>query len=1054
MGARSAAFNIIFGAKTDQLQKALKTVDGQLGKAQKRFNSVGSAMSRGVTAPLALIGATSFKVAADFEASMSKVKAVSGATGAEFKALEKDAKRLGSSTRFSASEVSGLQLEYAKLGFSSGEIVKVTESTLALAQASGSDLASSAEIAGATLRGFGLNASETGHVTDVMAQAFSTTALDLNSFGEAMKFVAPVAASAGVSIEQATAMIGQLANNGVKGSQAGTALRRILSDMAGDGSSFEEAFKRSAESVVTLGDAKDEVGRSAQSAFLILQKGMKDVENMTGALQESDGAAKGMAATMGDNTTGALANMSSAIEGAQIVIGDALAPVMLKIIGHITDAASAFSKMSSGTQQFIIGLAGAAAAIGPLSSSIGSLIGVGRKILPVISKLNAALMANPYALAAAAVIALGAAIYGAYKRSKQLTGAAKAEADLRSQSMEATIEERAELNKLVAIAKSDEISREARAEAIKKLNKLSPELLGNLTLENIATEEGTAALKAYNKQLIARARASALQEQLVEIEKELLENQQKQAAQNEKIATGASSYVKRRAKSDLKKVLQDENEILERREYLLAELTKSAEEEAKRKPQSDPDEEDTPDPTPTPESASEGSETTVTAKVKVEPDYELTEEDPISAIFDDIATAELDASAAFALTGDESAQAEALADAYMEAAQSAAVLGEMDLAKSLYEQGAASQALVESLEQQAEKQEEAVAATDAQQEVLNELQQKLQQATAQGAVFGDSFDVASAKMDAIRNAINALIAMGLDPASEAIIKLKNELDKLANANTEDTGALGSLFNMKEAGQMLGTNLSNAFNQIRDANADLTAQVEEGAMTQAEAQQRSAEQTKAAIKSAVLGTIGAMLAEATATAIKNAFQSAAATGPAAAFVGPALATAAAGGVAALFASKVPKLAEGGITTKEQLAVVGDNPSGQEAIVPLEKLDGIVANAMTMAGQGDNMAKLEAMERDLQAQLHSTDLSQKERRAIKRDLRDIDALKFGQEAQSSGRFLDNLFAGMNRIQTGQHLNQDKAVNNLSARIEGQDILLSQERTARGRRRVRNY
>ena len=177
-----------------------RDLDKGLGKARRGFRNFGKETKRlgkdlsiGLTAPLAAIGATSFSVAAGFEESMAKVKAVSGATASEFAALESEALRLGSSTKFTASEVSGLQLEFAKLGFSSDEINKVTASTLALAQASGSDLARSAEVAGATLRGFGMDADQTGHLTDVMASSFSSTALDMESFAESMKFVAPVA---------------------------------------------------------------------------------------------------------------------------------------------------------------------------------------------------------------------------------------------------------------------------------------------------------------------------------------------------------------------------------------------------------------------------------------------------------------------------------------------------------------------------------------------------------------------------------------------------------------------------------------------------------------------------------------------------------------------------------------------------------------------------------------------------------------------------------------------------------------------------------------------
>ena len=365
----------------------------------------------GITAPLALIGASSVKVFADFEQSMAKVKAVSGATNAEFESLTNNAQELGRTTRFTASEVSALQLEFAKLGFTSEEITQVTGATLNLAQATGSDLAQSAEVAGATLRAFGLDASETGHVTDVMAAAFSSSALDINSFQDSMKFVAPVAKAAGVTLEQATAMLGQLANNGIKGSNAGTSLRRILQEVAGTGMDFGEAMKKSASEVINLADAKDEVGRTASSAFLVLKEGMGDVDGLTKALQESDGAAADMAATMDDTAEGAMKRMQSALEGAQIEIGQALAPIMIKLAGIVSDLAARFSSMSDGGQLVIMAISGIAALIGPLLLVIPTLIqGInGAKV--AFAALNRTMLANPFGAVAAAIgLVVGAVI--------------------------------------------------------------------------------------------------------------------------------------------------------------------------------------------------------------------------------------------------------------------------------------------------------------------------------------------------------------------------------------------------------------------------------------------------------------------------------------------------------------------------------------------------------------------------------------------------------------------------------------------------------------------
>ena len=389
---------VTIGLNPTQFDKKLGQSMSKMRNFGRNTKRLGRGLSAGLTAPLAAIGATSFKIAADFEQSMAKVKAVSGATGQEFKSLEGNAKQLGASTRFTASEVSALQLEYAKLGFSASEITQVTQATLNLAQATGSDLAQSAEVAGATLRAFGMDASQTGKVTDVMAAAFSSSALDLDSFQDSMKYVAPVAKAAGVSLEEATAMLGQLANNGIKGSQAGTSLRRILQEVAGTGLDFGTAMQKTADEVINLADAKDEVGRTASSAFLVLKEGMSDVDGLTNSLKQSKGAAAEMAATMDDTAEGAMKRMQSAIEGAQIEIGSALAPVMTELAGMVSRAANAFTSLSDQTKKYIVAGAAIVAALGPLMV-----------ILPgIISGLTA--LTGPIGLVVLAVVGLGIAV--------------------------------------------------------------------------------------------------------------------------------------------------------------------------------------------------------------------------------------------------------------------------------------------------------------------------------------------------------------------------------------------------------------------------------------------------------------------------------------------------------------------------------------------------------------------------------------------------------------------------------------------------------------------
>jgi len=339
MGKKSLARTTIsIGANIAGLQRGLKTAGSSIKRFGGQAKRIGTTFTAAFSAPIAAIGVSAVRTFAAFEAEMSKVKAVSGASAAEFAKLESEAKRLGATTTFTATEVAGLQVEFAKLGFTASEITKVTESTLFLAQAAGTDLARAAEVAGATLRGFGMDVTETGHLTDVMAKSFSESALDMESFADAMKFVAPVANAAGISLEETTGMLELLANAGVKGSQAGTSLRRIISELGATGGDVAGTIKKLASEGFNLADAKDEVGRSAQSALIILGNTIDTLPALTEGLKDADGAARGMANTMMDNAAGSFKELQSASEGARIEIGDAIAnnKIFQEIIDKLT----------------------------------------------------------------------------------------------------------------------------------------------------------------------------------------------------------------------------------------------------------------------------------------------------------------------------------------------------------------------------------------------------------------------------------------------------------------------------------------------------------------------------------------------------------------------------------------------------------------------------------------------------------------------------------------------------------------------------------------------
>ena len=537
--ASLSSLNFRLTANIAPFRKGLNKAGRAMDKMGRKMQQTGKNLSMKLTAPLVALGAVSFNVFKGFEAEMSKVKAVSGATAEEFKALSDNAKDLGASTMFTAREVAQLQTEFAKLGFTATEITKVTESTLALAQASGSDLARAAEVAGSTLRAFGLDASETGRVADVMAKSFSTSALDMEHFANSMAFVAPVAKSAGMSIEETSAMLAVLANAGIKGSKAGTALRRIISEIGATGKPVSEALKDLASKGLNLADAKDEVGRSAQSALLILSEGVEQIKPLTKEFENSAGAANAMATEMGDNALGASKRLESAMEGLGISIGEVVAEAVVPMMEGIAKLASKLNKMSPAVKRNVVVIAALVASIGPLMFLTGGLLRNFRflriamvrsnattKIAIALQKAyNFVLKMNPIGIVITALTALAGVLFLVNRRKKEAVKIEKGLTDSAKEDIANTQIRQAQANNLINTIKSQNISNEQRGRLIRKLNTEYKDLLPNLIDEKDSVEDIAKAQKEMNKQMAKKIAMIAAQDEMAQATKDAVEAQ-------------------------------------------------------------------------------------------------------------------------------------------------------------------------------------------------------------------------------------------------------------------------------------------------------------------------------------------------------------------------------------------------------------------------------------------------------------------------------------------------------------------------------------------------
>lgn len=406
------------------------------------ITGVGSTLTKGLTVPLAAVGAGAVKVAVDFESSMSRVKALTGAVGGEFEKLEKQAIELGSTTSFSASEASEGMQNLASAGFTVNEIMSAMPGILDLAASDNIDLASAAEVASSTLRGFGLEASNAAHVADVLARAAADTNAGILDTGEAMKYIAPVASAMSLSLEEVTAAIGIMSNAGIKGGQAGTALRASLTRLANPSKEASELMESlgfnaydSRGKMLSLGgiiqnlvtsmnglseEQKQQAiatifGQEAMSGMLtLIQAGPQQLEKLTKSFKNSSGAAREMADTMMDNTKGAWDEFTSGLEGAGIAIGKTLLPAATKGINKITEMVNAFNSLSPATQNTIVSIGATVAAIGPLMMIGGKLItGIG-KTIGLVSSITSLAGSGLVTSLGSVLIPLGAVGAGVY----------------------------------------------------------------------------------------------------------------------------------------------------------------------------------------------------------------------------------------------------------------------------------------------------------------------------------------------------------------------------------------------------------------------------------------------------------------------------------------------------------------------------------------------------------------------------------------------------------------------------------------------------------------
>lgn len=416
-------------SEADSATKNIATkIGSNLQSAGKSITSAGKTLTTHVTVPIVGLGTAAVKTTSDFESAMSKVSAISGATGSDLDALNQKAQEMGAKTKFSATESAEAFTYMAMAGWKTEDMLQGIDGIMALAAADGLDLATTSDIVTDALTAFGLSADDSGHFADVLAAAASNANTNVSLLGESFKYAAPVAGALGYSAEDTAIALGLMANAGIKGSQGGTALRSSLSRLikpTDDAAALMEQYGLSMTnadgSMKSLGEVMEMLrtkmgglseaeqaqaaatlfGQEAMSGMLaVINASDSDYEKLTSTIYGADGAAQQMADTMLDNLSGQLTLLKSALEGLAIQFGEILMPYIKQFVQWLQNLVQKLQEMTPEQKEQIVKWAAFAAAIGPVLLAVGKLVTGIENVISVFGKLKTAIPAVKGALVA------------------------------------------------------------------------------------------------------------------------------------------------------------------------------------------------------------------------------------------------------------------------------------------------------------------------------------------------------------------------------------------------------------------------------------------------------------------------------------------------------------------------------------------------------------------------------------------------------------------------------------------------------------------------------
>ena len=395
--------SIIIAANIKGLETSMAKANKTIGSFASNAARLGSMLTFGVTAPLAAMGKEAMDTFVNFEQSMAKVQAVTGATVQEFAMLTDESERLGASTIFTAQEFSNLQMVLGRKGFKADEIKDMTGAIADLALATGEDLTLASNIVGASIRAFGKDASDAGKIANTLALASANSSIQLSTFSTAFANAGASASSVGVDIEELSAMMGVLMDSGIKASKAGTGLNSLFITLKEKGVSLSDTLDMLSEGQMGLEKATALVGRNFSKQLLILSKNRDKTKELTKEYRNNTDGLQKMADLMSKTTFAKLKKFTSAMEGLRLEFGAVIAETLMPIIESLTELATKFANLDTSTKKIII--------------SVGTFLGILGPGLLTLSLFSAAITTLT-----ASVGLSGTTMMGAYLSTMKFTG--------------------------------------------------------------------------------------------------------------------------------------------------------------------------------------------------------------------------------------------------------------------------------------------------------------------------------------------------------------------------------------------------------------------------------------------------------------------------------------------------------------------------------------------------------------------------------------------------------------------------------------------------------